>query len=527
MAQPAITIKDDDGQTYDLCYEDGPDFPVGLEGEMIERSYRDGYLEGALEAARWRKIDVDAIEAAWNARRQLRSDHGVTLASGRGAYRQGYGVDAARLRGRVQALSNAEEAWNDLVKEGVDPQMIAPFVLRQWAMLAEAWTHNEVVPEHLYIPPFPSHCLDADQRRVLIKAKPANPEPADEDVPIPRERSVAELIRDYRSLREPVIEGLLRQGEIMNIISTPKMGKSWLVTDLALSVATGTPWLGYPTRRGRALIIDNELHGQTTANRIPKVAAARGLHLGQFAQYLFVDNLRGHLIDLVAMERYFNQIEPGRYSVIVLDAFYRFMPADTDENDNGGMADLYNRLDRYAQRLGSSFILIHHTTKGNQSEKGVTDVGAGAGSQSRAADAHVILRPHAEDGVVVLDAAVRSWPPVEPRCLRWSFPVYNLADDLDPTELKRPMKRRPKEASKDVEPAKPEWTPDRFAREFITNEPVEMGTIILKATGAGLSRNKAKMLLGAAEDQGLAFRWMFGPNQKMKMATVPQPDEEG
>lgn len=48
----------------------------------------------------------------------------------------------------------------------------------------------------------------------------------------------------------------------------------------------------------------------------------------------------------------------------------------------------------------------------------LTDVGAGAGSQSRATDAHVVLRPHEEDGVAVLDAAVRSWPPIEPMCMR-------------------------------------------------------------------------------------------------------------
>jgi hypothetical protein len=47
---------------------------------------------------------------------------------------------------------------------------------------------------------------------------------------------------------EPVIHGLLRQGETMNVIASSKIGKSRLVTDLALSVATGRPWLdAFPT----------------------------------------------------------------------------------------------------------------------------------------------------------------------------------------------------------------------------------------------------------------------------------------
>ena len=85
------------------------------------------------------------------------------------------------------------------------------------------------------------------------------------------------------------------------------------------------------------------------------------------------------------------------------------------ENDNGKMAQLYNLLDRVANRLGCAFILIHHTSKGDQSGKSVTDVGAGAGSQSRATDAHLILRPHELESLFVLEGAVRSFPPLASR----------------------------------------------------------------------------------------------------------------
>ncbi len=44
----------------------------------------------------------------------------------------------------------------------------------------------------------------------------------------------------------------------------------------------------------------------------------------------------------------------------------------------------------------------------SQAGKAITDVGAGAGSQSRATDTHLILRPHEEKNCAVLDAAVRS-----------------------------------------------------------------------------------------------------------------------
>lgn len=112
------------------------------------------------------------------------------------------------------------------------------------------------------------------------------------------------------------------------------------------------------------------------------------------------------------------------------------LPADVSENDNAGMALIYNQLGRYAAMLDASLVLIHYSTKGAQSDKRVTDVGAGAGSQSRAADCHLVLREHEEPGCVVLDAAVRSFAPVEPLVLRWEFPLWVPDEDADPVALK-------------------------------------------------------------------------------------------
>jgi len=46
---------------------------------------------------------------------------------------------------------------------------------------------------------------------------------------------------------------------------------------------------------GEVLIIDNELHAETSANRIPKVAAARGIDIQEIGQRVYVENLRGRL----------------------------------------------------------------------------------------------------------------------------------------------------------------------------------------------------------------------------------------
>jgi len=105
------------------------------------------------------------------------------------------------------------------------------------------------------------------------------------------------------------------------------------------------------------------------------------------------------------------------------------------------VAGLYNLLDSYADALGAAFSLVHHSSKGNHSGKNVTDVGAGAGAQSRAADTHLVLRPHESDSAVVVEAAVRSWAPVSP-------PLSALGiSALDPGPGPGPRQAAPGEAA--------------------------------------------------------------------------------
>ncbi len=155
--------------------------------------------------------------------------------------------------------------------------------------------------------------------------------------------SIARLIQDNPTLHEPVVDGLLRRGETMNIIAAPKAGKSWLVYSLALSVATGRPWLDtFPCNIGGVLMIDNELHDPTLAKRIPRVADALGITLNQYQSQLDVWSLRGELVDLEMLGERLNDIEPGTYSLIIIDAFYRILPENVDENSNAQITPAYS-----------------------------------------------------------------------------------------------------------------------------------------------------------------------------------------
>ncbi len=256
-------------------------------------------------------------------------------------------------------------------------------------------------------------------------------------------RKAGELIAQCPTLRRPRIEGLLRDGEVANIISAPKFGKSWLVLCLALCIACGLKWLGrFQTTRGKVLLIDNELHPETLAHRLPWVASAMELKPEDYSENLSVVNLRGALMDLPALAEQLMKLEAGAFDLIILDAWYRLQPAGSDENSNGDVTALYNLLDSISHKIGCAFVCVHHSSKGNQGGKAVTDVGSGAGAQARAPDTHLILRQHEHDNAVVVDAAVRSWKPLDPFCMRWEFPIWTVDEFLNPADIRKDKPRR-------------------------------------------------------------------------------------
>jgi hypothetical protein len=192
------------------------------------------------------------------------------------------------------------------------------------------------------------------------------------------------------------------------------------------------------------------------------------------------------------------------------------MPDGSEENSNDDFRDVYNLIDSYALRTGAAIVLIHHSSKGNQSDKAVTDVGAGAGAMVRAADTQVVLREHEQPGAVVMEAVARSWPPITPLCLVWEFPTWKPSNLLDPMALKK-RTGKPKEKPK-------VWTAQMFADECLTAEPQSKAVILEAAGEAGMSERRAGRLLSSCLAKNLAYPWKDKDDGRQKLyATEPEP----
>ena len=248
--------------------------------------------------------------------------------------------------------------------------------------------------------------------------------------------SAFDLIENHTELRPMIIQGLLREGEVGNLVSSPKIGKSWLAMHLSACVAAGLDWLKFPVAQGKVLYVDMELHKEDLSHRLREIIYANGIKQTAIGRQLMLLPLRGKKMDLTRLNRLLLQLAGHDFKLIVLDALYRLLPDGVSENSNSEICQIYNDIDSVAQSLNAGVVVVHHASKGDQSGKGVTDVGSGAGSQSRAVDSHIVLRHHKEEGCTVMDAAVRSWKPLEPVVLRWSYPRWEVAEGLDPKDLK-------------------------------------------------------------------------------------------
>ena len=189
--------------------------------------------------------------------------------------------------------------------------------------------------------------------------------------------TAAELLQRFPQMHPPVIDGLLRFRETMNVVSASKFGKSWLLLALLLCVATGRQWLGrFATTRGRVLLIDNELHKPTIGNRIKTVADAMGIPISEWGDSVSVVAAHGAEFDIFRIGRFLEGLGES-HSLIAIDAKYRAVGLGATENDNAAETRFFNEVDRVAEQTGSPIALVHHSSKGSQSDKRVTDVRAG------------------------------------------------------------------------------------------------------------------------------------------------------
>jgi len=216
--------------------------------------------------------------------------------------------------------------------------------------------------------------------------------------------------------------GLLPPQGILFVGGEPKVGKSLLVANLALSLAAGSDRLGFPIPAPcRVLVCQFELPVPQFVSRL----ATMRRRLGAAAdQNLLVDTrASGHLLSAPqGLNHFLAAARTAAAEIIILDPLYS--THDQDENDTRAMAALCQSLLRLREASRAALIVVHHVRK----SIGRYEIGTafrGSSALHAVGDSYLLVtRPALQLPTVELRFPFRYAPPQPPRLL-----------ELDPQSL--------------------------------------------------------------------------------------------
>lgn len=238
--------------------------------------------------------------------------------------------------------------------------------------------------------------------------------------------------------RAPVlIEGILRKGHTLLVTARSKAGKTFLMLELAVSVACGGHWLGRACERGRVLFVNPEVDPPSAENRLHDVAEAMCANLETVGANVDFWHLRGHAQGIEETARALTaRVDRGEYALIILDSVYELYTGD--ENSAEDARAFFHAIDRIAKRLDCSVAMTHHHAKGIRADLDALDRGSGSGVFGRKPDAPLdmiqVFPPSDDDtgigeGVTVWrvsDSGLREFPGLEPFDVLFKYPRHIL-----------------------------------------------------------------------------------------------------
>jgi len=169
-------------------------------------------------------------------------------------------------------------------------------------------------------------------------------------------------LEDANPERRWLIESLWTRAGVGFIGGAPKLGKSWLGLDLALSVASASPCLDtfHVHQPGPSLLYMAEDAATAVKARLVGLCHHRGLELKDLPIYVItaptlrldLDDDQGRLHQSVA------RLKPR---LLLLDPFVRLHRGD--ENHSGDVAAILAYLRQLQRAFDLAIVIVHHTRK--------------------------------------------------------------------------------------------------------------------------------------------------------------------
>lgn len=219
-----------------------------------------------------------------------------------------------------------------------------------------------------------------------------------------------------------VVADLVPEGTTL-LAGPPKLGKSWFVLDLAISVATGRPFLGAPTIAGDVLVLALEDNARRLQGRTKSILGKTPLPPADALRFRTIAPHLGTGLEEV-INQWAGSVPSPR--LVVIDTLGRVQGRAKDDPYSASVAEL-GSLQALASAHGMAIVAVTHTRKVSDTQ-GADFLEAVLGSQGLAGTADSILvlrRKRGEDTgtLYVTGREIRDETPLQIRfdtaSLRW------------------------------------------------------------------------------------------------------------
>jgi hypothetical protein len=263
------------------------------------------------------------------------------------------------------------------------------------------------------------------------------PEPLAED-DLPDLDNLALVAANPPPLPALLIDDLLHERLKMILGAPSKAHKSWVLLDLAVSVAAGARWLGFTTHQKKVLYLNFEIPREFAIKRAIEICHAKGI---PFPANLMLWNLRGADTRAeILIPKIIRRCIAEGFGLIVVDPAYKLQGNDYDENSAASVHKLLRQIESLATDLQAAIVTAAHFAKGSAAGKDALDRISGSGVFARDPDVFVTLTPHATDDCFTVEARVRNLRAIPKFVVRLNFPLLVREEALDPEDLKQPAK---------------------------------------------------------------------------------------
>lgn len=195
-------------------------------------------------------------------------------------------------------------------------------------------------------------------------------EDALDDLPDPPQDSLR-VYSAWETLDEPpaqdwCVQGLFTRPSLNMLVGAPGAKKTWLALDLAVSVASGQPWLGHsvgarsPRSNVPVLVLDQEGGLQRTWDRLGRVM--RGHNAPPEVPLYFLPPAGYNLANRSEVDAIAACARSLNAGLIIIDALVNVMPG-VDENNVLSIQPVIANLSRLAREANAAVLVVHHTNK--------------------------------------------------------------------------------------------------------------------------------------------------------------------